>query len=460
MKTLSIRFKLTAWYFAVLIVSLALFGVVAVFAMQRGIEAAVDESLRDQTRGIRELIQRELVEEADTLENELRQHSEVQAEASLFQVSDEQGQWIYRSPLMVRYDLPAPRKSDPSTYNVQISVLPLRVLATKFSAAGQAYYVQVAAPMNDFYGAMNRFKWVLLLISPLLLILASAGGYWMSRRALAPFGEIITGARTITSKNLSRRLIVPRSGDELQRLSETLNGMLERLETAFNRITQFTADASHELRTPLALMRTAAELSLRTSCTESEYREVLTQILKESEKTSVLIEQLMSLARADVGVETLQRVGVSLADSLREVCLEGRTLAEAKQLSLLEDISSKPLVVDGDPHALHRMFLILIDNAVKYTPSQGQIRVSLTGSDGFAIAEVRDNGIGIAASDLPYIFDRFYRADKARSRESGGTGLGLSIARWVAETHGGSIGVQSSPGEGSVFEVRLPIVKG
>jgi signal transduction histidine kinase len=134
-------------------------------------------------------------------------------------------------------------------------------------------------------------------------------------------------------------------------------------------------------------------------------------------------------------------------------------LAEAKQITLLEDLVSKPLVVNGDPDALHRMFLILIDNAVKYTPSQGRIKVSLTSSDGFAIAEVLDSGIGIAASDLPQIFDRFYRADKVRPRESGGTGLGLSIARWVAEAHGGSIDVQSSLGEGSVFEVSLPLVK-
>jgi heavy metal sensor kinase len=460
MKTLSIRFKLTAWYFAVLIVGFALFGVVASFAMQRGVEAAVDESLREQTRGIRELMELELSEGYEALEGELRQHSEIQAEANLFQVSDEQGEWIYRSPLMARYDLRVPGSGAPSAYNLQISGLPLRVLVTKFSVNGHAYHVQVAAPMNDFYDAMNRFKWVLLLFSPFLLVLASAGGYWMSRRALTPVDEIIRAAQSINSKNLSRRLIVPQSGDELQRLSETLNGMLQRLETSFNRITQFTADASHELRTPVALMRTTAELSLRRSCTEPEYREVLNQILGDLEKTSVLLERLMMLARADVGVETLQRVSVSLGDSLREVCRDGHTLAEAKQIVLLEEFVNKPMVVDGDPDALHRMFLILIDNAVKYTPSQGLIKVSLTGRDGFAVTQVRDTGIGIAASDLPYIFDRFYRADKARSRESGGTGLGLSIARWVAEAHGGSIDVQSSPGEGSVFEVSLPLVKG
>ncbi len=459
MKTLAIRFKLTAWYFSVLIVSFALFGLVAFFAMQRGIEATVDENLRGQTHGIRELMQRELSEGYEALEGELRQHSEIEAEANFFQVSDEQGGWIYRSPLMARYDLPVSGAAGPSTSNWQMSGLSLRVLMTTFSVAGHTYHVQVAASMNDFYDAINRFKLVLLLFSPLLLVLASIGGYWMSRRALNPVDEIIRDAQSINSRNLSRRLVVPHSGDELQRLSETLNGMLQGLETAFNRITQFTADASHELRTPLALMRTTAELSLRRSCTESEYKEVLTQILGDLEKTSALLERLMLLVRADAGVETLQRVPVSLGERLHEVCRDGRTLAAAKQITLLEDLASKPLLVNGDPDALHRMFLILIDNAVKYTPSQGRIKVSLTSSDGFAIAEVLDSGIGIAASDLPQIFDRFYRADKVRPRESGGTGLGLSIARWVAEAHGGSIGVQSSLGEGSVFEVSLPLVK-
>jgi heavy metal sensor kinase len=459
MKTLSIQSKLTAWYFIVLIVSFALFRVVALFAMQRGIEGAVDESLRDQTRGVRELMERELSSGYEALEGELRQHSEVQAEADLFQVSDEQGRWIYRSPLMAHYNLPVPGTGDRSTYDVQISGLLLRVLVTKFSVSGQTYQVQVAASMNDFYDAMERFKWVLLLSSPFLLAVASAGGYWMSRRALTPVDEIIKAAQNINSRNLSRRLIVPQSGDELQRLSETLNGMLRRLETSFNKITRFTADASHDLRTPVALMRTTAELSLLRSCTEAEYREDMTQILGEAEKTSVLVEKLMMLARADMGADTLQRAPIDLAESLQEACCEGCILAEAKHITFLENRICQAVIVDGDAHMLHRMFLILIDNAVKYTPSHGQIEISLRCKDESAIAEVRDNGIGIDPSDLPYIFDRFYRADKARSHESGGTGLGLSIAHWVAEAHGGSIEVQSTPGAGSAFQVWLPLLK-
>jgi signal transduction histidine kinase len=172
------------------------------------------------------------------------------------------------------------------------------------------------------------------------------------------------------------------------------------------------------------------------------------------------VERLMLLARADAGVETLQHGPVNLAECLRDACKDGRTLAAAKQLAFTEDIESSDLIVAGDSHALHRLFLILIDNAVKYTPAGGSIIVGLKRSDPSAVAEFRDTGIGISADDLPNIFDRFYRADKARSREFGGVGLGLSIARWVAEAHRGSIEVQSTAGTGSVFRIRLPLLQG
>ncbi|MBZ5565219.1 MAG: HAMP domain-containing protein [Acidobacteriia bacterium] len=454
-----IRVKLTAWYFAVLAVTFVLFGAVAFFAMQKSIESTVDESLRDRAEGIRELMERVLPKDPERLADVLREHAELQEEGDLSQVADPDGHWIYRSRLMRRYDVPTKEAAGPVTYNLQIQKLPLRILATQARLSGGSYYIQVAAPMDDFQDALNHFKWVLLLISPLLLLLASAGGYWMSRRALTPVDAITQAAQTITSRNLSSRLAVPQSRDELQRLSETLNGMLERLEAAFKRITQFTADASHELRTPVALMRTTAELSLRRPRQETEYREALTQILRELETTSTLIEKLMLLARADSGVEALQFAHTDLADNFREACRQGRTLAQAKELSFQEQIIEGPIIVDGDAYALQRLFLILLDNAVKYTPGGGQVKASLSDTNGFAVAEIRDTGIGIGEADLPHIFERFYRADKARSREMGGVGLGLSIGRWIAEAHGGTMEVESTVGQGSVFRLRLPILR-
>ena len=303
MRPFPIRVKLTAWYLAILAFAFAAFGGAAFIAMRPSIETSVDESLQDRADGIRELIERVLPEGRERLEVELREHSELSEEGGLSQVSDEQGDWLYRSGVMRRYDVPRSSGTGKAIYNLQAQDLPLRVLATEVQAGGHPYRVQVAAPMDDFNDALDHFKWVLLLSSPVLLLLASVGGYWIGRRALLPLDEITRATRTITSTNMSSWLTVPQSHDELQYLSETLNGMLERLEAAFRRTTQFTADASHELRTPVALMRTTAELSLRKSRPEGEYREALAQILRELETTSALIEKLMLLARADSGVE-------------------------------------------------------------------------------------------------------------------------------------------------------------
>lgn len=459
MRPISIRLKLTAWYVAVLLASLSLFGIAAFVAMRKGIEKSVDENLAGQAAGVEEVIQRVLQAEPARLPDELREHQSLREQADFLQVCDQNGQWIYRSRLMTHYDLPLPSKASGSAYNILSVDLPMRVLVREMSAGADTYRIQVAAPMDDFYDAMDRFKWMVLLLSPLLVVLASAGGYWLSRQALAPVDKITRAAQEINSNSLAKRLDVARTGDELQRLSETLNRMLERLESSFNRITQFTADASHELRTPLAVMRTTTEVSLRTSQTTADYRAAQEEILAELEKTSSLVEKLMLLARADAGVESVQRVPVNIAECLSDACKDGQVLAEVRQLKFEKDIDAQKLFVAGDAQALHRLFLILIDNAAKYTPPGGSVTVALRQENSSAIAEIRDTGIGVSAEDLPHIFDRFYRADKARSREFGGVGLGLSIARWVAEAHRGTIEVQSTPGAGSVFRIRLPLMQ-
>jgi heavy metal sensor kinase len=288
-------------------------------------------------------------------------------------------------------------------------------------------------------------------------LLASLGGYWMSRRALAPVDEITQSARSISAQNLAMRLVVPQTGDELERLATTLNEMLSRLDAAFQRITQFTADASHELRTPVSVMRTSAELALRKPRTEAEYRDAMSQILAETEKVSRLIEQLLLLARADSSSTTIPIARTNLNDILEKVWRQASTLPESKNLKSEQFIPQAPVWVRGDPASLERLFLILVDNAVKYTSDGGRIELRLSIDDGFAVTEIRDTGIGIAPEDIPHIFDRFYRADRARSRETGGTGLGLAIGRWIADAHGGEIRVQSKPSKGSSFQVRLPL---
>ena len=459
MKSFPIGARLTAWYFGILAVVLSLFSLTAYFAMRNSIYRTVDEELRARIEGVRRLIERTARYGPEDLRRELREHSEL-AGNTLLQVADQQGNWLYRSASTERYQIPKLTGASDVPSTLALNNAPLRVLSTEIQVVDQSYLAQAAVPLDDFYSALHLFATLLLVSVPILLLSAAMGGYWMSRRALAPVDQITETARSISVQNLSSRLIVPQTGDELQRLSETLNSMLERLEGAFKKIIQFTADASHELRTPVAVMRTRTELSLRKPRSAEEYRAALAQVHSELEKTSELVEKLMLLARADYGVEALQLSTENLGEIVRDVCSQGKMLSEAKEISFREQIPEQPVWVNADAHALRRLFLILIDNAIKYTPKGGRVNVVVDQENGFAIGEIRDTGIGIAPEDLPNVFERFYRADKARSRESGGVGLGLSIGRWIAEAHAGTIEVQSSLGGGSIFKLRLPLANG
>ena len=460
MKTFSMRVRLAFWYSVMLAFALSLFGVSAYFAIRRSIHITVDEELSARAEGVRGLIERAFrVDYTENLEESLREHSELRTGGELLQVSDSQGHWLYRSETMSQLDVPRPTTPSAKAYSLPYKDDPLRVRDATVAAGSRTYLVQVATEMDDYYAALHRIRALLLASIPVFLVCAAFGGYWMSRHALDPVNKIIQTARNISVQNLSSRLDVPRTGDELQGLSETLNSMLERLETAFKKITQFTADASHELRTPVAVMRTRAELSLRRARSVEDYRDTVAQILAELERTSDLIEKLMFLARTDSGAEAIPFAPVNLPEIVREVCAQGSALAEGKQITFRENLPDHPLWVQGDKDLLRRLFLILIDNAVKYTPASGSVEVSVLQKNGTAIGEIRDTGIGIASADLPNIFERFYRADKARSRETGGTGLGLSIGRWIAEAHAGTIDVQSIPEHGSTFQVRLPMGK-
>jgi len=458
MMTLPLRLRLTAWYFGVLAIVLSAFGVTAYLEMRHSIRQTVDEELQIRAEGVHQLIERNVQRGAkQDLPEGLREHTELRAGGALLQVSDEQGNWLYRSTVMSDYGVPRPKNIPKKATEFLGKDVPLRIWTTEVNVGGEDYIIQSAFEMDDFYEALDHFALLLFISIPTLLLCAAAGGYWISTRALAPVDQITQTARTIGAQNLSSRLVVPQTRDELQRLSETLNGMLDRLEASFKKITQFTADASHELRTPVAVMRTRAELSLRKARTADEYRDVIAEVLTELEKTSGLIEQLMFLARADSGSETVRFTPTNVAEVLREACHQGSALAEAKQIAFQEEIPDGSVWVQGDATSLRRLFLILIDNAVKYTPASGQVEVSLRQNNGYAITQVSDTGIGIADADLANVFERFYRADKARTRESGGVGLGLSIGRWIAEVHAGTIEVHSLPGRGSTFQIRFPI---
>ena len=228
--------------------------------------------------------------------------------------------------------------------------------------------------------------------------------------------------------------------------------MLSRLQASVRRITQFTADASHELRAPISLIRTTAEVAvLKEDRPAKEYFEALKDILEESERTSQVVDRLMLLARTDSGKEVLDLTPVDARSVIGSAAEQGERLAKNHGVAFNLDLPESPVPIQADADALRRALLILMDNAAKYTPRGGSVRVGLTSADQHAVATVSDTGIGIDDQDIPRVFDRFWRADKARSREEGGAGLGLSIAKWIIDVHGGSISVHSEFGKGSVF---------
>jgi heavy metal sensor kinase len=456
MKRLAIRARLTTWYSLILAVSLCSFGAVAYFAMSGSIRATVDADLSARLEGVRAIIEEDAPKGAAALEDEIKEFADGLGVDGRVRVADANGMVIFSSQNLDPAKMRARYARLSRPFYQQLDTDAFRVLHEQLEIGGAQYDITLAISMDGYNRALRSFEIGLIFAVPALLSVAAAGGYWMSRRALEPVDEITRTARNIGVRDLAQRLAVSTSGDELARLAETLNEMLARLEAAFQRITRFTADASHELRTPVAVVRTSAELALSKPRSEGEYREVLSLILSETEKISRLIEELLELARADSGAVELSLMRTDLREPLREACRQASFLAESKEIELRAEIPEQAVWIAGESSALEKLFMIVLDNAVKYTASGGQVDVSVKPNGQFALIDVTDTGIGIAAEDIPHLFERFYRVDKARSRESGGIGLGLAIGRWIAQTHRGEITVQSEPHRGSTFQIKLP----
>jgi heavy metal sensor kinase len=329
-------------------------------------------------------------------------------------------------------------------------------LAATIASGGGLYSVQLASNVTPIYSLLHRFLWIAVATIPIILLFAGIGGYWLSRRAMQPVYEITNAARRIGERNLSDRLVVPEPRDELRQLSETLNDMLARLERAFNRITQFTADASHELRTPVAMIRTTAEHILQRERTVPEYQQLVGQILIESETTTDLITKLLALARADERPEEGVREPIDLREVVAELAGSLRVIAKQSDLELNVCLADGEFVVQGDRREIRTLVLSILDNALKYTPRGGTVDVQLENGGTGILLRIHDSGTGISEADLPHIFERFYRADQSRSRDTGGVGLGLSIAKSIADAHGAKIMVSSVDGRGSTFAVLFP----
>jgi signal transduction histidine kinase len=347
------------------------------------------------------------------------------------------------------------------SFDILLGRTPVRFVARRISRAGPSIRaVAIGEPTRDFDIAPQRLLTSMLLVAPLIVVFAGLIGYLLSTRALRPVGRIIDELEAITDgRSLHRRLPAPHGqAEELARLAAALNSLLARLETSFSALRRFVADASHELKTPLTVMRAGVEHALTDPKTAPEALLPLEETLQGVRHMTELVDALLTLARVDEGRLELHREPVDLDEVLTEVYETAQILGEGAGVDVVLEVPEQPVVVEADRARLRQLVMNLADNAVKYTPPGGKVWISLAATLEAASISVRDTGIGIAPGDVGRVFDRFWRADLARSRtgERPGIGLGLSISKWIAEAHGGSIAATSRPGRGSTFTVTLP----
>src|SRR5579884_301871 len=329
--------------------------------------------------------------------------------------------------------------------NERLAAVPVRINSV-------VYTVAVAESMRELTDELARVRRIVLFAMPAALVLAAIGGFFLAGKSLAPVVTISAQAERITAKNLEERLEI-KTRDEFGRLAAVFNALLSRLDQSFRVMREFMADASHELRTPLAIVHGEAEVSLSRERTAEEYRESLSIIRDNSKRMALIVKDMLDLARADSGQQTLRREELYLDDVVTACCRSAQPLAQLKGVTLNWS-AEEDLSFQGDEELLKRMTVNLLHNAIQYTPSGGSVSVNLHRENGSGVLTVSDTGIGIPPASASRIFDRFYRVAEARTRSDGGSGLGLSIVKLAAESHGGAVSVASKPGEGSTFTVR------
>jgi heavy metal sensor kinase len=370
---------------------------------------------------------------------------------------DRNGQLLYRSPSLGKQDIQFPDSLIPYARIAVTTVTgsdkkELRLAVTQ----NDHVKIYVAYPLEPINEVLDDLFASIRLLVPLTLLISVIGGWFLAHRSLRPVDAVTRAAREITAQNLNKRLPTQHVDDEINRLTGQFNDMISRLQASFAQIQQFSADASHELRTPLTIMRGEIEVALRRSSVRRPVRNLLQSVHDELVRLSSIVDSLMTLVNSDAGRLVFNFEPILLSSMMKELYEDTRLLAKAKNISVIlarcEDIT-----VSGDSTRLKQLFLNLIDNAVKYTPSHGKITLALERNDSKAVVSIRDTGIGIQRKHQTKIFERFYRVERSHGVYVQGSGLGLSIAKWIAEAHHGSIEVKSRENKGSTFVVQLPL---
>jgi len=342
------------------------------------------------------------------------------------------------------------------TVRVRERKYPFRLLTKAIDQDGSLKYIlQIGLYMKPLYKTIESLKSNLLILMPILIVLSIAGGWFLSRRILSPIENITRTTQKITASNLNKRLVPTHTGDEVDELANTINLMLGRIEDSFVRIAQFTSDVSHELRTPVAAIKTGTEVILSKERTAEEYRDLLENNLITLEGMTRMISDLLELSRSDSGTSILHLESFNLGNLLNELQSKFKLISETKNINI--QINELPdIQIEGDKDLLQRVFSNLLDNAIKFSSPGGCVSISLAARGNDVVTCIKDTGIGISEEHLEKVFDRFFRVDSSRSRDTGGTGLGLNICKNIVELHKGMIKVKSKTAAGSTFEVILP----
>jgi len=476
----SVRVRLTLWYTAVVAVVLILFASLTYFLYARNIAQRTDSNLVEIANAFATTFNAELPDNTgpDAPQKAAREAMvEHRFRDVLFVFQDSQG-----NTLLSSLDLPSAIQSNEhltsglfvsrdfqTIASLTGSARPFRTIhggrgtfrayARPLSAAGRNFILIVLQSLHPQHELLGDIRNSFLGIIPIALLFAALGGYFLARKSLAPVASMASKARTIGAANLHDRLGVSNPRDELGQLAISFNELLDRLEASFERQRRFIADASHELRTPVAILRGESEVTLsRPDRSPAEYRQALSILRDESQRLAHIVEDLFTLTRADAGQYPIAPRDFYLDELASDVLRHARSLALAKEITLSPSIEPE-LLFHGDESLVRRLFLNLLDNAIKYTPRGGKVTLECKKQSAQYVINVTDSGPGIPPDLQPRIFERFFRADKARSRsetDGGGAGLGLSIARWIAEAHHGRLGLARSDASGTTFTVTLP----
>jgi heavy metal sensor kinase len=459
--SLPIRGRLTLWYVGLLAVILVLVGAFLIVLLQRGLMAGVDQNLDDHANEVAiDLRGGDRSFENLTISS-LRALSRgafaAQLEASngrvLLSTDDPTG----RQPMITPQVRGEVLRGEPVRLTSRLGPerARFRVLAVRFPHGGSTDVLVVARSLVDVDESVRRLRLLLIVAVPVAVAVAGAGGWLLARKALLPVARMTRKAELISADRLQERVAVPRARDELGRLASTLNDMLDRIERGVQEQQRLVADASHELRTPLAVMRSEIDVWLRAPALPQQAREALESVGEEVERMSRILDNLLTLARIDEGRLDLLCAPKGLDELVSDVLGKLRPIAESKGITLRADGEDAEVLADAPRFEL--VIVNLVDNAIKYTGPGGEVRVLLWRDRHEGGITVSDTGPGISEEALPHLFDRFYRADAARSRAAGGSGLGLAICKEIVTAHGGRLWASSKLGEGSSFSLAMPL---